>query len=88
MLAQRSSNHFVHPINIYVLKPHLVRILLLIWKFMGKREDDKFKMHVYEVLERSAFGKICIYFRVTLKPFCPSEIRVESRNGTLGTLSA
>ena len=47
MLAQRSSNHFVHPINISVLKPCLVRILLLIWKFMGEREDDKFKIHVY-----------------------------------------
>lgn len=51
VLAERSRNHFVCPINIYVLKLHCVRILLLIWKFMGERENDKFKVHVCEISE-------------------------------------
>lgn len=44
-VCSEKHSHFVGPTNIYVLKPGLVRILLLIRKLMGK-EKMTFKIQI------------------------------------------
>lgn len=58
MFAQRSSNHFVGPVNTYVLKSCLGRILLLIGKFMGRKKMTDLK-YLYIKFQNylSGFGK-------------------------------
>lgn len=61
VLARRSHNHFVRPINICVPKPHRVRILLLMWKLMGERKDDKLNILVCEISEQSVWIWVNLY---------------------------